>query len=249
VLKQSTIEGRTVYGIWQRIPDSTVSEILALSGIDFVAIDMEHGAIDIADLRTMVPHFKLANVPVILRIASADSAFVAKVLDLGIDGIMVPQIATVEEARNVVKVSKFAPLGARGVGGACSADRFGQISVEEFVRSQNNHVMTIVQVENEQCIHNLDQILEVEGIDLFYIGPFDLSQSLGVTAQINHPDVTAAIQTVIDKCKAKGKAIGMHGVSPEFIQKWREHGVSLFTYGMDSALLKQTVQKEFAALR
>lgn len=249
MLKQSTIEGRTVYGIWQRIPDPTVSEILALSGIDFVAVDMEHGAIDIADLRTMVPLFKLANVPVIVRVASSNSAFIAKVLDMGIDGIMVPQITTVEEAQNIVKVSKFAPLGSRGVGGACSADRFGEISVDEFVRTQNKSVMTIVQVENEQCIRNLDQILEVEGIDLFYIGPFDLSQSLGVTAQINHPDVTSAIQTVIDKCLAKGKPIGMHGVSQEFIMNWREHGVSLFTYGMDSAWLRQTVEKEFSSLR
>jgi 4-hydroxy-2-oxoheptanedioate aldolase len=249
MLKQKLSSGKNVVGIWQRIPSSVVSQILSLSDMDFVSVDMEHGAIDVADLRTMVPILKSAGVPVILRVALTTPAYVSKVLDLGVDGIMVPHVSSAAEANQAVKVSKFPPLGKRGIGGPCAADGYGEMGVDEFVIRENERVTTIIQIENEQAVHNLDDLLEVEGVDSFFIGPFDLSQSLGVTGEVNHPDVVEAIQSVVEKAKSKGKIIGMHAVNADFMKYWNERGVSYFTYGMDSAMLKQAVQEQFKSIR
>lgn len=245
MLKETIQKGSTVFGIWQRIPSCAVSEILSVAGVDFAAVDMEHGPIDISDLRTIVPVFKSRSVPVLLRVPSAHLSLVAKVLDLDVDGIIVPQVSTAAEA---VAASKFSPLGKRGIGGPCAADHYGDISVGQFTDNANDRVMTIVQIENQQAIGNLDEILEVKGIDLFYIGPFDLSQSLGITGQMDHPLLIETIQFVFDKIISKGIPIGMHGVNGEFIKYWRNRGASLFTYGMDNAFLKNSVRSEFQSL-
>jgi len=226
-----------------------VSEILSLASIDFVAIDMEHGPIDIADLRAMVPVYKKSGTPVILRVASSDFPFISKVLDIGVDGVMLPRVHTADEAKRIAEASKFAPLGLRGVGGPCAADEYGNVDIHTFIESENERVLTIVQIETEQAVENLNEILDVEGIDLFYIGPFDLSQALGVTGMVDHPLVVETIQRVIDKAKEKGKTIGMHGASPDFIKFWRERGVHFFTYGVDSVLFKQGVENAYKPVR
>jgi 2-keto-3-deoxy-L-rhamnonate aldolase RhmA len=245
LLKDKIINNMDAFGFWQRIPSSVVAEIISLSSIDFVSIDMEHGVIDIADLRTIVPIYRSRGIPTVLRAASQNSAFISKVLDLGIDGIMIPQIQTAEEARAIVELSKYAPLGKRGLGGSCAADGYGELSVDEFIESENNRVTTIIQIETEQAIRNLDEILEVEGIDLFYIGPFDLSQALGLPGKLDHPAVVCTIEELIHKIQHKGKKVGMHGPTLDFIKRWKEYGVRYFTYGMDSIILKQGIEQAY----
>jgi 2-keto-3-deoxy-L-rhamnonate aldolase RhmA len=242
MFKNRILSGANLYGIWQRMPNSVVSEVLCLTGVDFVTIDMEHGAIDIPDLRTMVPVFHKHQVPVILRVPNVNPSLISTVLDLGMDGIMVPRIDNADDARSAVNASKFVPLGARGLGGACAADHFGDISIEQFIRQENDRVITIIQIETAQAMANLDSIVNVEGIDLFYIGPIDLSQSLGIPGQLDHPLLIETIKTIIKKVKSAGKPVGMHGINDEFIRFWNEQGVRYFTFGMDSALLKQSVR-------
>ncbi|MMZ56469.1 2-keto-3-deoxy-L-rhamnonate aldolase [compost metagenome] len=249
MFKQTVKSEQDVVGIWQRIPSPIVSEIISLTDIDFVTIDMEHGPIDISDLRTMVPVYKKAGTPVILRVASADFSFISKVLDLGVDGVMLPQVNTAEEAKRIVEASKFAPLGRRGVGGSCAADQYGKVDLHTFIQSENDRVLTIVQIETEQAVHNLDEIVDVDGVDLFYIGPFDLSQSLGLTGMMDHPHVVETIQRIIDKVQEKNKSVGMHGVSLDFIRFWRERGVRYFTYGMDNVLLAKGIEDVYRSVR
>ncbi|WCK54574.1 aldolase/citrate lyase family protein [Aneurinibacillus sp. Ricciae_BoGa-3] len=248
MLKDKIINNVDAVGIWQRIPSSMVAEIISLTAIDFVSIDMEHGAIDIADLRTIVPIYTSQGIPTVLRIASQHAAFISKVLDLGIDGVMVPQIQTAEEARAIVEYSKYAPLGKRGLGGSCAADGYGELAIDEFIENENRRVTTIIQIETEQAIQNIDEIIEVQGIDLFYIGPFDLSQALGLPGKLDHPVVVRTIKELIYKVKEKGKPVGMHAPHPDFINRWKEHGVHYFTYGMDSSFLKQGIEQAYKAL-
>jgi 2-keto-3-deoxy-L-rhamnonate aldolase RhmA len=242
MLKETIQKGSTVFGIWQRIPSCAVSQILSVAGVDFAAVDMEHGPIDISDLRTMVPVFKSCNVPVLLRVPSANLSSAAKALDLDVDGIIVPQVTTAAEAEAAVAATKFSPLGKRGIGGPCAADHYGDISTEQFADNANDRVITIIQIENQQAVGNLDEILEVKGIDLFYIGPFDL------TGQMDHPLLIETLQSVFDKIISKGIPIGMHGMNEEFIKYWRNRGASLFTYGMDNAFLKNSVRSAFQSL-
>lgn len=240
--KQAIRHDQTMYGLWGRMTSVMAAEILSQTGLGFMIMDMEHGAVDIADLRSMVPVYKASGTPILLRIASPKDSYVAKALDLGVDGIVVPQVKTAEEAKRAVLASKFAPLGERGLGGACPADRFGDVRVEEFIKQENERVMTIIQIENAEAFEQLDDILKVEGIDMLYIGPFDLSVSLGCTGQMNHPRLMEAMQTVMDKAKILGIPVGMHGPDKEFIRYWRGQGATLFTFGIDSAILKQSVR-------
>ena len=245
MFKNAVLNGDILKGTWQRIPSTAVSEVLALSGFDFVTVDMEHGMLDISDLRGMIPAFKSRKVPVVVRISSREPALISKVLDMGADGIMAPQIQSVDEVREIVRASKYAPLGMRGMGMLCTADDYGNLSPQDFAQQANDQVLTIVQIETVEAVEQLDQLLDVEGVDLFYVGPFDLSQALGILGQMDHPLLTETIQRVVDAVKKKGKAVGMHGSSPEFIRYWRERGVGYFTYGVDLAFLKHGAQIAF----
>ena len=159
---QAIRHDQTMYGLWGRMTSVMAAEILSQTGLGFMIMDMEHGAVDIADLRSMVPVYKASGTPILLRIASPKDSYVAKALDLGVDGIVVPQVKTAEEAKRAVLASKFAPLGERGLGGACPADRFGDVRVEEFIKQENERVMTIIQIENAEASEQLDDILKAQ---------------------------------------------------------------------------------------
>lgn len=249
MLKEKLQNQEPLFGVWQRIASTTVSEVLGYSGVDFVMIDMEHGAIDIADIRNSTAVLRHMGIPVMVRVASSEPAFISKTLDLGVDGIMIPAVETADQAREIVNASKFAPIGKRGMGGPSAANQYGLVPTEPFIQSENRRVITIAQIETKQGIDHIDEILEVEGIDLFFIGPFDLSQSLGVTGQMDHPFMRDAIQTVLEKAKATGKVVGIHGPTPDFVGYWRKQGIQFFTYGMDTVLLRQAVQSAFDLLR
>lgn len=248
MIKQFLQNNQPVYGTWQRIPSSVVSDVLSLTPVDFVTVDMEHGAIDISDLRQMVPVFQKGKKVVIVRAASRDAAYISKVLDLGVDGIMVPRVQTAAEVQDIVDKTKLAPIGKRGVGGACAADRFGDMEMGKWIPLENERVLTIVQIEDQEAMSQLDEMVKVKGVDLFYVGPFDLSQSFGLTGQITHPRVTEAIHQIVDTIRLAGLPVGIHAADLDFLRYWKANGVTYFTHGMDTTFLKQMVRGVFQDL-
>jgi len=201
-LKQRMRAGQTVIGGWLTLPDLSVAEILSGVGFDFMMIDAEHGAFDLGTLQLAFAGCRgTATVPIV-RVPWNDAVRIKQVLDIGAEGIMLPQIGTPAEARAAVAACKYPPHGARGFGPRRASD-WGR-NTDDYVTRANDDILIIPQIESVTAAHDIDAILDVGGIDAICLGPNDLSGSVGLLRQLNHPTVTGAIEHVLTRCHARG---------------------------------------------
>jgi len=170
--------GQTSMGLWQMIPGANISRLLANSGPDWVCVDCEHGNIDDSAMHDAVPAIAAHGVSPLVRIPDMQGWMVKRALDAGAHGVIVPLIRTVEDAKQLVRSAKFPPLGDRGFGSPLSMDRFRPVpSFTEYLQQANDNLLTIVQIETKEALASVEQIAEVPGIDVLFIGPFDLGKS------------------------------------------------------------------------
>lgn len=177
-LRTALNQGRTSFGAWQMIPGANVSRLLARSGVDWVLVDCEHGNLDDGAMHDAVPAIAALGVSPIVRLPDMQGWMVKRALDSGAHGIVVPLLRTVEEARQLVQSAKFPPLGKRGFGSPIAPERFNPVpSFTEYLQQANDALLTIVQIETKEALECVDEIAAVEGIDVLFIGPFDLGES------------------------------------------------------------------------
>jgi len=234
-VKEKVLKGKPVFGAWITIGHPDVAEIMARMGFDFLLIDMEHSPIDYGTLQHLMQAISSASkscVPMV-RVPSADPIAIKRVLDIGVYGIVVPHVNTREDAVTVVKAARYPPEGIRGFGPrrACA---YG-LELLEYTKRANDEIMVIVQVETRKAVNNVEEILSA-GIDMYFVGPWDLATTLGYPCQINHPEVVKAIKKIIDI----GTRLGIPGgtVSDvEHVAKHIEMGYKLLTLGADSDYL------------
>ena len=226
--------GELLKGTMVTLASAASAEVLAKVGFDWLFIDGEHGAIDIRDLEHILQAAD-DHVACIVRVPSAGEVAIKRVLDLGADGIIVPQVNTAEQAAAVVRYSKYAPQGARGIGLA-RAHGYGQ-SFADYLANANNAVSVIVQAEHADAVDNIESIVAVDGVDAVLVGPYDLSASLGLSGQVGHPDVMAAIDRVTAACQAVGMPLGFFGVTAAAVQPFVARGYTLVVAGVDTLLL------------
>lgn len=224
----------TLLGTMVTLNTPAVAEILAELGFDWLFIDGEHGPLEPGDLQAIlqtVSH-KLACV---IRVPAAEEAPIKKVLDIGAHGVIVPMVNSADQAAQVVKYSRYAPAGSRGVGLA-RAHGYG-LKFQEYVESANDNISVIVQAEHHLAVENIEAIVQVEGIDAVQLGPYDLSASMGKMGQVDDPEVVAAIDHVIKTCLAANIAIGWFGVTADAVKPYIDRGCSLITASVDTLLL------------
>jgi len=171
----------------------------------------------------------------VVRLPSQDEVYVKKALDIGVDAIMVPQVRSSAEARRIVQLCKYPPQGIRGVGLA-RAQGYGT-TLKEYLNEANEKVGVIIQSEHIDAVNEIHTILSVKGIDAVFVGPFDLSGSIGKLGDISHPEVTDAIMRVVGACKEKGIASGIFAGTSEQAVRWSNEGVGLLAIGIDALLL------------
>ena len=172
----------------------------------------------------------------------ANEFAIKKVLDLGADGVIVPQVNTAEQAADVVRFSRYAPQGARGVGLA-RAHGYG-LSFQDYMDSANERVSVVVQAEHAQSVENIEEIVKVPGVDAVLLGPYDLSASLGQTGNLDHPSVVAAIDRIITVCQSAGVPVGYFGVTADAVKPFIERGCSLIVASVDTLLLGVTAKAD-----
>jgi 2-keto-3-deoxy-L-rhamnonate aldolase RhmA len=211
-----------------------VAEIISDSGFDWVLIDMEHSAISLENVQNalQVMDDKILK---IVRVPGNDEIWIKRVLDTGCDGILVPMVNSAPEALRAVHSSKYPAQGRRSVG-LSRAHKYGA-GFNEYVENANRELVIMIQIEHAEGVKNIDEILEVKGIDSVFIGPYDLSASLGLTGQISHPEVRSAINTVKEKCKRAGLPYGIFGMTAESLVSELEDGCTFLLCGVDSAVL------------
>jgi 2-keto-3-deoxy-L-rhamnonate aldolase RhmA len=226
-------------GSWIQLPDVFSAEIMARSGFDWLAIDLEHGLIDLKATYQLIQVISLNGCVPLVRLNENDSSLIRRVMDAGAGGVIVPMINTAEEARRVVKAVKYSPAGERSYGLGRAHD-FGK-EFDSYIRSSNETSIVVVQIEHIDALKNLDEILTVKGIDAIIIGPYDLTGSMGIPGQFDNPKFEEIIHSIIQKVKKSGVALGIHivHISDEDLQRRISEGFTFIGYGMDSLLIAE----------
>lgn len=219
-------------GIFSKTSDSNFVEATGLAGLDFIILDQEHGIVTSEKLLDHVRAAKVSNVKSFVRVPYLNSNYIGKALDAGADGVMVPNISTKEEAQEAVQYANFYPLGTRGVCRFVKAAQFGTLDKGEYFLEENKKTL-ILQVEGLVGIQNLESILSVEGIDFIFIGPYDLSQALGLPGEIYNPFVLDEIEKIINISRSKNKKIGIFTDTKEGLLKYKTLGVEMIAYSVD----------------
>jgi 4-hydroxy-2-oxoheptanedioate aldolase len=239
------------YGIFISIASSEIVEICARSGFDFCILDGEHGRICDQDLVPLVACAKSANpeFKVYFRLPELSTAAVTHALDSGLDGIVAPQVSSVDDARKLIKAAKFYPLGMRGVHPGVRAAHYGFRSAGDYLSQANSEISLIIQIESKEAYEQLDGILELEGIDMLFPGPFDLSQSLGLVGQVNHPEVETIMRGVAEKARNKGVGLGTFATTPEAVELYQSLGFSLMAVSGDLSMVGLAMKATAMAFR
>lgn len=219
-------------GIFSKTTDSNFIEALGHSGMDFVLLDQEHGPIHRETLHNHVRAAKGGGMLSVVRVVGVDANAIGSALDSGADGVQVPNISTAEEARRAVDAARFHPKGNRGMCRFVKAASFGSTPKEDYFQKANDKLL-ILQVEGEKGISNLDEILEVQNFDILFIGPYDLSQSLGIPGQIDHPEMQRTMNEVARKVKNKGKRLGSFADSMNIARELKRTGFEYLAYSVD----------------
>ena len=230
--REKIANGENVFGPFMKTSDPMFVEAAGLSGFDFVILDMEHGPVEIESQQNNIRAAEARNTVPIIRLKDKAENTIGKALDIGAYGIQVPQINSADEAREVVKYAKFYPYGMRGVCRFVRAADYSAVDRYEFFESSKD-VLVILQLEGIGAIKNLDEILEVEGVDILFIGPYDLSQSLGLPGQVNNPVVVDEMKKIVEKAKKKNKVIGTFIDTPEDLKMWKDIGLQYLCYSVD----------------
>lgn len=237
-LKSRLVAGATTYGGWLSMPSLNVAEILAGTGFDWILIDAEHGPFDLDGLQTVLAAFNGSPTVPIVRVAWNDAVRIKQVLDLGADGVLVPMVNSVEEARAAVAACRYPPEGRRGFGPRRASD-YGR-STDAYVAQANAGTIVMLQIEHVDAAEAIDSILDVPGIDVICLGPTDLSGSAGVLRQFDHPRVVAALDRVIARARARGLPV-CAGVAfpPQTMRPWVAKGANFVLTLEDTTLLRQ----------
>lgn len=206
-VRQKLKDGKKTAGAFLQIPHGTPAEIFAQAGFDWLIIDMEHAPNDYGTLLSQLQAISGTGTVPFVRPHWNDAVAIKKILDCGAQGVLVPYVNTGEEAALAVAACRYPPLGVRGVSGSNRAARYG-MNVRNYLDSANREILVIIAIETREAIDNLDDILAVEGLDGVFIGPMDLSASLGHMGNPSHPEVLAAFAEIEAKVLASDKFLG-----------------------------------------
>ena len=210
-IRNKLINNKASIGSWMQIPNSSVAEIMGYSGYDWVAIDLEHGAIGVNQLPDIFRALELGNTLPIVRLTEGTPRDCKMALDAGAGGVIIPMVESAKNLKELIDSCKWPPEGSRGIGFS-RANLFGKFFESYALEAQNPFIVAMI--ENIKAVKNLEAILNVKGIDAIFIGPYDLSSSLGITGQFNHPDYIKTIQNITEQAKQFSIPVGIHVVEP-----------------------------------
>lgn len=234
--------GDTQYGLWLGLPDNSVAEIAAGAGFDWLLIDHEHGPFELRDILAHLQAVAPYDVAPIVRPVDDNPSLLKKLLDMGVQSFLVPMVENAAQAAEIVQSLRYPPEGRRGLGTSMARGaRWNQ--VPGYLTKANDEICLIVQVETASAMNNLDEIIAVNGVDGVFIGPSDLSASMGHIGDAGHPDVVAAINKALVTIKAAGKHAGLLCMDPSMVENYREQGARFIGVGVDTIILTQGARR------
>lgn len=230
-LKQKLADGLSVnvFAV-SRLYHPNMIEMFAIQGgFDGFWIDAEHADFTTQDIEVAAAYGRSNGLDCFVRIPPHDYALVTRCIESGAEGVMAAQIVSAEQAEEFVQWAKFAPRGKRGLNAGCQNGSFGTLPVAQFCEQANERSFVAIQIETMQALEECDAIAAIDGVDLLFIGPSDLSQALGVTGDFMHEDCIAAIKKIADACKKHGKTFGAVTMNPEHAKMMAEYGCKMIS--------------------
>ena len=246
--RSRVLGGETVFGLFLDLSSTASAELSGRAGYDWLIVDLEHGAGTEADLPAMLMAVESTGAAALVRPQSGERLRIGRALDLGATGIMVPRLESADEAREAVTVLRYPPAGVRGVALRTRGAGLGTVAHAD-VSQINDRIVGIVQIESVGALRESDAIAATDGVDVLFVGPADLSHSLGVPGQFDHKTYLAALDTVIDACRAHGKSPGILVYDPAVARGLLELGFRFVGIGADGALVSAGAHAALAAVR
>ena len=238
-------------GSWLNTASPVVAEIMSAAGFDFLVVDAEHSAVDIKDCQKLFQAIRSGNPECKPMVRMPGNAYreTKRYLDAGAMGVIAPLVNTKEEAERLVWSAKYPPLGERGVGYGRSHG-YG-FAFDEYMQTANEDTFVCVQIEHIRAVENIDDIFSVKGIDAAFIGPYDLTASMGITAQFGHPDYEKAVQTILNKCREYGLMAGIHVVQPDpdEVKRRIDEGFTMIAYSLDITMIGKACREGLREIR
>lgn len=247
-LKKKLKEGRVCFGTFIRLGPAAV-EILGHAGWDFVVIDMEHGVFDFTNVEHMVRAARYAGISSLVRVPEPTPSYIMRVVDAGAEGVQIPQVENAETARLVSQAARYFPEGKRGLCSFVRAANYSAIPPDDHMATSNEEVLTVIHIEGERAVLEIEAIIGTPGIDVIFLGPWDLSQSLGVPGKTKDRRVVELMERVIASCRKKGIISGTFVRFVDEAKYWIDRGVQYMMLSTDAGLLLQVSRERIEAIR
>jgi 4-hydroxy-2-oxoheptanedioate aldolase len=240
VLKNATkaklLAGETVIGCFVRYAEPSLAEFVALQGWDFLVFDGEHGTLEPREVEDLCRATEVRGVTPIARVPTNQQHLLLRYLDTGIQGVHVPWVNSAADADTAVRGVKYGPRGIRGLAGTRASDWGMSVPLGEYTAQANRETLVVIHIETLEAVNSIEDYVAIDGIDVLFLGPTDLSQSIGVPGQIQHPDVVAAMERVAEVVVGSEKSLGLFAGTMEMARAWRERGARYITTGTDGFL-------------
>jgi 2-dehydro-3-deoxyglucarate aldolase/4-hydroxy-2-oxoheptanedioate aldolase len=246
--RDRTLAGGTLFGLFLDLASPASAELCAAAGYDWLLIDLEHGASTEADLLGLAHAVEVGGSVPLVRPQSGERIRIGRALDMGARGIMVPRLDSADQAREAVSFLRYPPAGIRGVATRVRGAGLGAVAHAD-VQRLNERVVGIIQIESVGGLRDAAEIAAIDGVDVLFVGPADLSHSLGIPGQFGHADYVGALERVVAACRAHGKAAGILVYDTAVVPRHLELGFTFVGIGADGAFVADGAQRFLAAVR
>jgi 4-hydroxy-2-oxoheptanedioate aldolase len=247
-LKAAIAQGRLALGLLGSVPSPLLVEMLGYAGYDFVILDQEHVGVNPETLENMIRAAECSGLTALVRVPSAAPDGILRALDAGAQGVVIPRVRSRQEAEAAVRAARYHPLGSRGISGGRTTG-FGRIPLADYLERANREVMVVVMIEDREAVEAIDSIVSVPGVDLVLEGAIDLSQSYGVPARFDHPEVQQAIRRIAESCRRHRVPFCAIPRLPGQAEAWSRDGAAALLLGDDRGVAFRALKAHVSTVR
>jgi 4-hydroxy-2-oxoheptanedioate aldolase len=234
--KAKLAAGEPAFGCFVRTPEPQLIEYVGILGWDFLVFDAEHGPLQPREVENLCRAIEPHGTTPLVRVTTNDAPTILRFLDVGAHGVHVPWVNSAAEAERAVRAVKYSPRGTRGLAGSRASEWGLREPIEAYVERANRETLVVIQVETQEAVDAIDDYLKVDGVDVLFLGPTDLSQSLGHPGDLRHADVLRAMDRVADAVVGSGTTLGIYAGTVDMTKEWLDRGARYFTTSLEPFL-------------
>jgi 4-hydroxy-2-oxoheptanedioate aldolase len=247
-IKAKLAAGEPAFGCFVRTAEPSLIEYVAMLGWDFLVLDAEHGTLQPREVEDLCRAIELRGTTPIVRVTTNDAPTILRFLDTGAHGVHVPWVNSAGDVERAVQAVKYAPRGVRGLAGSRASEWGLRGAIGDYVRDANRETLVAIHIETQDAVDAIDDYLAIDGVDVMFLGPMDLSQSLGHPGDLRHPEVAAAMDRVAEAVVGSGRTLGIYAGTVDMTREWLDRGARYFTTSLE-AFLRDGMQAHLRDVR